>query len=99
VPSLWYFEVGNTLARKYPQTAARQLDLLCRIGLTEPPWNGVWHAAILDLTRRYPVTFYDASYHALAIVADGQFVTADEQHLQRAAEAGHLAHLKDWRAA
>jgi predicted nucleic acid-binding protein len=45
------------------------------------------------------VTFYDASYHALAIVADGQFVTADEQHLQRAAEAGHLAHLKDWRAA
>ncbi len=27
VPSLWYFEVGNTLARKYPETAAEQLRL------------------------------------------------------------------------
>jgi predicted nucleic acid-binding protein len=65
---------------------------------TASPWNGVWHSTILDLIRRYPVTFCDASHHALPIVVGGQFVTADEQYLQRAAEAGHLVHLKDWGA-
>jgi len=35
VPGLWYFEVGNTLARKYPETAPEQLRLLRRIGRTE----------------------------------------------------------------
>ncbi len=47
VPSLWYFEVGNTLARKYPETAAEQPRLLHRIGLKDHAWNPVWQAAIL----------------------------------------------------
>jgi hypothetical protein len=29
VPSLWYFEVGNTLARKYPESAPEQLRDYC----------------------------------------------------------------------
>jgi len=96
VPSLWYFEVGNTLARKYPETAQEQLRLLGRIGLTEYRCNDRWHSAVFDLTRRYGVTFYDASYHALAMVTGGYFVTADERHLARAENAGHILHLKEW---
>ena len=99
VPSLWYFDVGNTLARKYPETAPEQLRLLRRIGLREQAWSQAWQVAIFELTRRYEVTFYDASYHALAIVTGGRFVTADEKHLARAGDAGHLIHLRDWRPA
>ncbi len=99
VPSLWYFEVGNTLARKHPETASEQLRLLRRVGLTVYAWSPVWHAAIFDLTRRYEVTFYDASYHALAIVTGGRFVTADDKYLTKVAGAGHLMHLRDWSAA
>ena len=96
VPSLWYFEVGNTLARKYPATAQEQLRLLLRIGLSESAWNDRWHKAIFDLAHRYGVTFYDASYHALAIVSGGHFVTADEKHLLSVGKAGHILLLKDW---
>ncbi len=53
----------------------------------------------LGLTRRYEVTFYDASYHALAIVTGGRFVTADEKHLTKAGDAGYLIYLRDWTTA
>lgn len=96
VPCLWYFEVGNTLARKYPEPAQQQLRLLLRIGLSEHSWNDKWHKVIFELTERYGVTFYDASYHALAIISGGHFVTADERHLAKAKKAGHILHLKDW---
>jgi len=99
VPSLWYFEVGNTLARKYPETAPEQLSLLRRIGLREYAWSPDWQMAIFDLTQGYEVTFYDASYHALAMVTGGRFVTADEKHLAKARDAGHQIHLRDWRTA
>jgi hypothetical protein len=35
VPKLWFFEVGNTLARLVPAQAAAMLDALQRFGLEE----------------------------------------------------------------
>ncbi|MGH6635011.1 MAG: hypothetical protein ACRED0_02355 [Gammaproteobacteria bacterium] len=50
---------------------------------------------ILRLTEACRVTFYDASYHALAIHRAGVLVTADEDYPEAAAAGGHLLHLKD----
>ena len=98
LPSLWFFEVGNILIRKYRQDAERDLaDLRQQLGQCEQPVSAGWQREIIRLTRAYPVTFYDASYHALAIVHDGIFVTADEKYLQAAAGEPNLMHLKDWR--
>jgi predicted nucleic acid-binding protein len=35
-------------------------------------------------------------YHALAILEDGQFLTADKRHYEKARSFGHIVLLKDW---
>lgn len=42
-------------------------------------------------------SFYDASYHALAILNDCHFITADKKHLSKTTQFGHITLLKDWK--
>ena len=96
VPSLWIYELGNTLARRVPKSAEAILGALKRFDFNIGAESQNWMSQVLDLTRRYGVTFYDAAYHALAIIHQGVFVTADERYLRQAAEAGRVAHVRDW---
>ena len=96
VPSLWFHEVGNTLARRRPEHAEHALDVLSRFDLESVPRSPRWLESALDLTQRYGVTFYDASYHAHAIVGRGVFVTADERYIGRAGRAGCVMPLSEW---
>ncbi len=96
VPPLWYFEVGNTLARRVPALAADVLSALRDMQLEERMHDTSTEAPALQLVKDYGVTFYDASYHALAIVSGGTFVTSDARYIERARGAGHLSHLMDW---
>ena len=98
VPSLWIYEVGNTLARRQPERAERSLGALSRFDLEDAPQSTRWLECALDLTQRYGVTFYDASYHAHAIVGRGVFVTADERYIGRASGAGCVMPLFEWSA-
>jgi predicted nucleic acid-binding protein len=98
LPILWYFEVGNILIRKYPEHADNDLaDLRDQLASFEKPMTDDWQRQILALTNRHRVTFYDAAYHALAILNDGIFVTADEKYLEAVSDDKHAMHLKDWR--
>jgi len=45
----------------------------------------------------YP-TLEDSLYHALAIHADGTFVTADQRHLAKTKNFGHAILLSEWSA-
>ena len=96
VPALWIHEVGNTLARRLPDRAGRSLEALLRFDLENAAQSPEWLDRTLDLTQRYGVTFYDASYHAHAIVGRGVFVTADERYVGRAGEAGFVMRLSEW---
>ena len=96
VPTLWLYEVGNTLTRRFPERAERALDLLLRFDLVSAPRTPRWLRLVLELTERYGVTFYDASYHAHAIASRGLFITADERYVARAETAGAIARLADW---
>jgi predicted nucleic acid-binding protein len=96
VPALWIYEVGNTIARRFPAHAAAWLTALMKFGLQESPPSRQWLTAALRLTDHYGITFYDAAYHAIAIVQHGQFVTADRRYVERAKEAGNLVTLSDW---
>ena len=71
------------------------LDALVRFDLTIAQRSRRWLSHALELTRRYGVTFYDAAYHAHAIVERGVFVTADARYLQRTGEASAM-HLSAW---
>lgn len=42
-------------------------------------------------------SFYDASYHVLAIANNCTFITADNRHISKTAQFGHVVLLKDWR--
>lgn len=80
-PRFWVYEVGNTLARRYPDRAQRTLDALLRFELVSAPRSPRWLTQVLALTKAYGVTFYDAAYHAHALVRRGVFVTADDRYL------------------
>lgn len=96
VPTLWLYEVGNTLARRFPDRAEHVLDVLSRFTLVSAPRTSRWLTVALDLTQHYGVTFYDAAYHAHAITRRGTFVTADEKYIERAGAAGAVTRLADW---
>ena len=71
LPALWLYEVGNTVARRFPTHASGWLSALMKFGLQEVPPSRRWLAKVLELTKRYEVSFYDAAYHALAIIHEG----------------------------
>lgn len=96
VPSLWLYEVGNTIARRFPEQADRWLAALQKFELDEYSLSSRWTATVLKLTRRYGVAFYDASYHAIAIDEQGTFITADERYFKRVADAGSVILINDW---
>lgn len=97
LPALWLYEVGNTIARRFPMHASSWLSALLKFGLEEASPSQVWIAKTLELTQRYEVTFYDAVYHALAIIHKGMFVTADIRYVNRVREAGSVIALDEWR--
>jgi len=41
-------------------------------------------------------SFYDASYHALAINNECQFITADKRHVAKTKNFGHVTLLQNW---
>jgi predicted nucleic acid-binding protein len=88
VPPLWLYEVGNTLARRFPDHALRLLEALVAFGLVERTATKAWREQALALTSDYAATFYDAAYHALALVEGGVFVTADSDYVRKTGAAG-----------
>ena len=87
---------ANTVARRFPEHASEWVGLLMKLDLAVSSPTNRWLDASLRLTREHGVTFHDASYHALAVLGDGVFVTADGRYVARARAAGHLALLGDW---
>lgn len=96
VPPLWLYEVGNTLARRYPDDAQVLLDALRQGPLRAVEPTRAWLSKALELTTEHGVTFYDASYHSLALLSKGVFVTADERYVRKVASESHVLALRDW---
>jgi len=96
-PELWYYEVGNVLARNYPEQADAMLGCLAAMEIENADPEPVWQSVMIKLVSSYHVTFYDAAYHGLAVVRDGMFVTADEKYIHKASAAGHVISLQAWR--
>jgi predicted nucleic acid-binding protein len=96
LPGLWLYEVGNTVARRFPRQAAGWLSALMKFGIEESPPSNPWLAKTLELTNRHDVSFYDAAYHSLALLHGGSFVTADVRYANRAKESGSVVALSEW---
>jgi predicted nucleic acid-binding protein len=95
VPSVWAYEVGNILGLKAPRRAKALLSLLFALDMEEIPARQTADRAF-ELMGRHGVTFYDAVYHAAALLQDGRLVTADARYLAQTASTGHAVLLRDW---
>ena len=95
-PQLWMYEVGNTLAKRFPEQADHLLTAFVDFQIAEARLDALWRERALSLTRVYGVTFYDASYHAVALIHGGLFVTADARYVRQADNAGGLVLLRNW---
>ena len=96
VPSLWLYEVGNILSRRFSRDAPLMIRALLEFGLISKEIDTQYLDSILNLVQKYKVTFYDASYHALALISGGILITADLQYIKLAKNAGSLIPLTDY---
>jgi predicted nucleic acid-binding protein len=95
VPTLWIFEVGNVLGLKQPAKAEALLQTVIDLALPEES-AAAYATSILRVMREHDVTFYDAAYHALAIVRQGTMLTADRRYVKKGEAAGHVQLIANW---
>jgi len=96
VPSLWVYEVGNVLAIKYPEVARALLAHLLNLDIPVAHPSSKQIELTTRLVVRHAVTFYDASYLALAVTTGALFVTADEKFLRKVTDEKFCQHIRDW---
>jgi len=92
VPSLFWFEIWNTLAmserrsRSTPENTKRFVVLLRKLNLVVDSLPD--SERIFLLTRRYSLTAYDAAYLELALRTDSPLATQDKCLIKALAAAG-----------
>lgn len=98
VPEHTYTEVANILALKGSTDISIQLHRIFDSGLLVTAWHTVevTNKATEIMKEFKGISFYDAVYHALAIVHDGTFITADEKYQRLTKKLGHSTLLKDY---
>lgn len=98
VPALLLYEAGNILLLKTRLSApslARAIEHLEALPFKiAPPATPLLKRAV-RVGRRFGVTFYDASFVALALELDCPFVTADRGLYERTRAIPRVRHLAD----
>lgn len=90
VPSLWCYEVGNILTRRAPVYAGAIMEKLLQYEFPEIKITTPLLSLMIELTQKKKVTFYDAAYHAIAIMEKGKFVTFDKEYYNRTKDIGYI---------
>jgi predicted nucleic acid-binding protein len=99
LPTLWRYEVGNVMAMKQPALAREAMETLLAHGFPEAPLEREYCFDVLRWMGEVGgVSFYDASYHVLAVRSGGVYVTADREYLRKAGQRKDVALLADWTA-
>lgn len=96
LPKLWAYEVGNVLGLRNPSRAEELMDLFIGYSFHEVGLTSTICKRTYSLTRQYRVSFYDAIYHAVALLHNGTLITADEAYHRRAAGIGHVRLLREF---
>jgi predicted nucleic acid-binding protein len=100
VPALLLYEVGNILLTKTrlpPDDLARAIDDVSALPLVVADPDAGLLRRTIRLGRELNLTFYDASFLALAEELDCTFVTADRKLFESARRLPRVRHLSDVR--
>ena len=93
LPELWVFEVGNFLGKVIPNSALERMETLLDFRFKTKELDKETCKSIFELMKDLSVSFYDASYHALAQRMGGVFITADDKYYQKARAKGNIEFL------
>lgn len=94
---LVYWEVANWAARTMPNDATHIMSQLLLYRFHEVGFSLAIAGIAMDIMKKHPHTsFYDASYHALALKTGGTFLTADKKYYEQTKKWGNIRLLKDY---
>jgi len=97
VPAHCFTEIENILALKAPVLTISFLSQLLMTPIVQHRLTLSLASLAFKLTQKYPrISFYDASYHALAIQEKGTFVTCDTRYFQATRKEGHIRLLRNY---
>ena len=94
-PPLWQYEVGNFLGREVPEEAETKMKLLLNLHIRNVELSDTMYRQCFAWMRDFKITFYDASYLAVAHEIGADLVTADAKFAAKMDEKGHICLLKD----
>jgi len=97
LPELWVFEVGNVLGRMVPDSALEKMETLLEFRFKTKELDKETCKSIFKSMKDLSVSFYDASYHALAQRMGGVSITADDKYYQKARAKGNIEFLGNLR--
>jgi predicted nucleic acid-binding protein len=91
LPPLWLYEVGNVLGLKRAKDAEKILGLLLEYEFSDCQITRELVNSTFGLMREFKgVTFYDAIYHAVALLENGVMVTADRAYFEKVKGKGRI---------
>ena len=95
-PELIHFELGNGIRFSYQDSVDRQLVFESCIQLPMQLFHFENHhlQQILEQCAQTQTTYYDSSYHYLAILLNGVFLTCDQVYFKKAKNLGYIELVK-----
>lgn len=93
-PVIWQYEVGNFLGREMPEAAMEKMELLLNLKIKSVDLTVNMFRRCFEWMEKYKVTFYDASYLAVACETQSTLITADEKFVKKIGEKDHICLLK-----
>lgn len=96
-PQHFFIEVGATLYRKQKSLAKKELLALMEMGIILVKCHEALLTIADRLIKKYEVSLYDASYHALALYLSGTLITADQKYFKTTRKEGGVMLLKHYK--
>lgn len=97
VPSHCFAEICNMLGREWADHGPSFISNLLVSAIQEKRLTLDHIGVAFHIMEEYAhISFYDASYHALALVDGGVFLTADEKYYNKTKKEGRIMLLKDY---
>jgi predicted nucleic acid-binding protein len=99
IPDIFWWEIGNYFGREADsKTASTILMNLKKYRFaTHMLTDGMSLTSFKIMNEAKGVSFYDASYHSLAIQMGGTFITSDKKYTEKAESLGNICFLPNYR--
>ena len=94
-PSLWQYEVGNFLGWQLGEEAMEKMGSLLKLGMRAVNLDENMIRRCFSWMKERGVTFYDASYLAVALEIGATLITADQRFARKMDEANQISLLRD----